>query len=159
MIPEVNGYKTKPEWFLGKGSFGSVYKAEKGGKFYAIKIFQSELLKTEYKDRLDREIKALQKISHPNVVKLHDYGTFKDKEFEYFYIVMDFVDGRPLKDYVGVVDENKAIGIIESVLDTLGSVHNDGIIHRDLKPENIMVNDKGIPFVLDFGLAKLIDYS
>lgn len=159
MIPEINGYKTKPEWFLGKGSFGSVYKAEKDGKFYAIKIFQSELLKIEYKGRLDREIKALQKISHQNVVKLHDYGTFKDKEFEYFYIVMDFVDGRPLKDYVGVIDENKAIGVIESVLDTLESVHNEGIIHRDLKPENIMVNDKGIPFVLDFGLAKLIDYS
>ena len=159
MIPEVNGYKTKPEWFLGKGSFGSVYKAEKDGKFYAIKIFQSELLKTEYKDRLDREIKALQKASHPNVVKLYDYGTFKDKDFEYFYIVMDFVEGRRLKDYVGVMDEDKAVSVIESVIDTLGAVHADGIIHRDLKPENVMIDASGTPILLDFGLAKLIDYS
>lgn len=159
MIPEVNGYKTKPEWFLGKGSFGSVYKAEKDGKFYAIKMFQSELLKTEYKDRLDREIKALQKISHPNVVKIYNYGIFKDKDFEYFYIVMDFINGRRLKDYVGVMDENKTVSMIESVLDTLGAVHSDGIIHRDLKPENIMVDAGGTPIILDFGLAKLIDYS
>ena len=76
MVSEINGYKTKEEWFLGKGTFGSVYKAEKDGNFFAIKIFQTEFLKDEYKKFLDREIQALQKISHPNVVKLYEYGTF-----------------------------------------------------------------------------------
>ena len=159
MLSNINGYTTKQEWFLGKGSFGSVYKAEKNGKFYAIKIFQTEYLKTEYKDRLDREIKAIQKITHPNVVKFHDYGTFTDKEFEYFYIVMDLVDGKSLVDYIGTIEEEKCIQIIESVLDTLDSVHKDGIVHRDLKPANIIVNQSGVPIILDFGLAKLIDYS
>lgn len=159
MLSNINGYITKQEWFLGKGSFGSVYKVEKDGIFYAIKIFQTEYLKTEYKGRLDREIKAIQKISHPNVVKFHDYGTFVDKEFEYFYIVMDLIDGKSLTDYVGTIEEDKCIQIVESVLDTLNAVHKDGIIHRDLKPANIMINQKGTPIILDFGLAKLIDYS
>lgn len=159
MISEVNGYKTKPEWFIGKGGFGSVYKAEKDGKFYAIKVFQTEFLIGEYRSRIDQEIKALQKITHPNVVKVHDFGKFKENEFEYFYIVMDFVDGQSLVDYVGSVEEPKCIQIIESVLDTIDVVHKMGIIHRDLKPENIIINKQGTPIVLDFGLAKLIDYS
>lgn len=159
MLSDVNGYKTRPEWFIGKGSFGSVYKAEKNGAFYALKVFQSELLKTEYKSRLDREMKAIQKISHPNVVKFHDFGTFKENEFEYFYIVMDFVDGQPLTNFVGTVQEAKCIEIINSILDTLDTVHKEGIIHRDLKPANIIINQKGVPIILDFGLAKLIDYS
>jgi len=159
MLSDVNGYKTRPEWFIGKGSFGSVYKAEKNGVFYALKVFQSELLKTEYKSRLDREMKAIQKISHPNVVKFHDFGTFKENEFEYFYIVMDFVDGQPLTNFVGTVQEAKCIEIINSILDTLDSVHKEGIIHKDLKPANIIIDQKGVPIILDFGLAKLIDYS
>ncbi len=159
MLSEINGYKTKPEWFIGKGTFGSVYKAEKDGKFYAIKVFQSELLQTEYRSRIDQEIKAIQKISHPNVVKLHDYGTFKENDFEYFYTVMDLVEGQPLSDFVGTVNEERSIEIIESILDTNTSVHATGIIHRDLKPANIMIDKSGTPIILDFGLAKLIDYS
>ena len=159
MLPNINGYKTKQEWFLGKGNFASVYKVEKNGKFYAMKIFQSEYLKSEYKNRLDREIRAIQKISHPNVVKFHDYGTFKDKEFEYFYVVMDLVKGKVLTDYVGTIEEERCIEIIESILNTVDAVHRDGIIHRDLKPANIIIDQRGAPIILDFGLAKLIDYS
>ncbi len=160
MLSNINGYKTKEEWFLGKGTYGSVYKAEKDGKFYAIKIFQTEFLKSEYgKDRLDREIKAIQKISHPNVVKLYEYGTFKDKEFEYFYIIMDLIEGKTLIDYIGVVEEDRCVEIIKSILNTLDTVHKNGILHRDLKPDNVKVNHEGTPIILDFGLAKLIDYS
>lgn len=159
MLSNINGYTIKPEWFLGKGSFGSVYKAEKNGQFFAVKIFQSELLQTEYKDRLDREIKAIQKITHPNVVKVHDFGIFKDHKFEYFYIVMGLVDGKCLTEYVGSVNEAKCVEIMESVMDTIESVHSQGVIHRDLKPANIMIDHNGTPIILDFGLAKLIDYS
>ena len=159
MIPEVNGYKTKPEWFLGKGSFGSVYKAEKGGKFYAIKIFQTELLKDEYKKFLDREVKALQKIDHPQVVKFHESGVFTDKGFEYFYIVMDFVEGEKLSTYIGSSSEKVVVDIIKSTVATLDFVHKQGVLHRDLKPDNIMVTREGVPILLDFGLSKLIDYT
>lgn len=159
MLSEINGYKTKPEWFLGKGGFGSVYKVEKNSRFFAMKVFQTDFLRGEYKARIDREIQAIQKITHPNVVKFHDFGTFKENAFEYFYIVMDLIEGQPLSNFVGTIDEKKCIEIIESVLDTLNAVHTIGIIHRDLKPENIMINQQGTPIILDFGLAKLIDYS
>ncbi len=159
MLAEINGYKTKPEWFIGKGGFGSVYKAEKDEKFYAIKVFQTEFLIGEYRSRIDQEIKALQKITHPNVVKVHDFGTFKENEFEYFYIVMDYIEGQSLSDFIGTVEETKCTQIIESILDTIDAVHKTGILHRDLKPENIIVNLQGVPIILDFGLAKLIDYS
>lgn len=159
MLSDINGYRVKSEWFIGKGSFGSVYKTEKSGKFYAIKIFRSELLQTQYRSRMDREVRVIQKIQHPNVVKLHSFGTFKDKEFEYFYIVMDLIEGQPLLDYVGTLDEKKCLQVVESILDTLESVHSQGIIHRDLKPDNIIINRKNIPIILDLGLAKLIDYS
>lgn len=159
MIPEINDYKTKEEWFLGKGSFGSVYKAEKDGKFFAIKIFQTEFLKDEYKKFLDREIEALKKINHPRVVKLHEFGVFTDKGFEYFYIVMDFIEGDRLSSYIGVASEVVAIGLVKSIVSTLDFVHQQGVIHRDLKPDNIIVDRNGDPILLDFGLAKLIDYT
>lgn len=159
MVSDINGYKTKEEWFLGKGTFGSVYKAEKDGSFFAVKIFQTELLKDEYKKFLDREIQALQKINHPNVVKLHEYGTFEDKGFEYFYILMDLVEGQRLSAYVGVADEKTVVNLVKSVLSTLDHVHQQGVLHRDLKPDNIMVSTKGDPILLDFGLSKLIDYT
>jgi serine/threonine-protein kinase len=159
MVSDVNGYKTKEEWFLGKGTFGSVYKAEKDGKFFAVKIFQTEFLKDEYKKFLDREIQALQKIDHPNVVKLYEYGTFKDKGFDYFYIVMDFVEGNRLSAYIGTAKEKTIVDLIKSILSTLDYVHHQGIFHRDLKPDNIMVNVAGEPVLLDFGLSKLIDYT
>lgn len=156
---EINGYKTKPEWFLGKGSFGSVYKAEKDGKFYAIKIFQTELLKDEYKKFLDREVAALKKIDHPQVVKFYESGIFADKGFDYFYIVMDFVEGDKLSTYIGTGDEKTIVDIIKSIISTLDFVHKKGILHRDLKPDNIVVTRGGKPVLLDFGLSKLIDYT
>lgn len=159
MISNIAGYNTKEEWYIGKGSFASVYKAEKDGKFYAIKIFQTEYVKPEYKKLLDREIAALQKISHPNVIKLYASGTFVENMFEYFYIVMDLVEGKSLKEYVGSIDEQHALKFTESILETLDSIHKQGVLHRDLKPENIKINSQGIPIILDFGLSKLIDYS
>lgn len=159
MIPEINGYKTKEEWFLGKGSFGSVYKAEKDGEFFAIKIFQTEFLKNEYKKFLDREVKALQKIDHPQVVKFYESGTFLDKGFEYFYIVMDFIEGKKLSAYIGSAGEKVIVDIIKSIISTLDFIHKEGVLHRDLKPDNIIINNKGIPILLDFGLSKLIDYT
>jgi serine/threonine-protein kinase len=160
MINNINGYTTKDEWFIGKGGFGSVYKAEKDGHFFAIKIIQSENLKTELdKKRLDNEIKALQKIDHPNVVKYHEHGTFTDKGFEYFYIVMDFIEGRTLRSLIGLIDENFLTEITNKILDTIDHIHKQGVFHRDLKPDNIILNHKNEPIILDFGLSKLIDYT
>jgi serine/threonine-protein kinase len=159
MISNIDGYQTKEEWYLGKGSFASVYKAEKDGKFYAIKIFQTEYVKPEYKKLLNREIDALKKITHPNIVKFYSSGTFTENRFKYFYIIMDLVEGKSLSEYIGSISEEQALKFVESTLKTLDFVHKQGVIHRDLKPENIRINDQENPIILDFGLSKLIDYS
>lgn len=160
MIGNINGYITKEEWFLGRGGFGSVYKAEKDGNFYAVKIIQTEFLKTDYdKARLQREVDALKKINHDRIVRYYEHGVYEDKGFEYFYIVMDYVEGTNLKEVIGIVDETNAVPITEGILDALEYMHSEGIIHRDLKPENIILDKEGKPVILDFGLAKLVDYT
>jgi len=160
MNQQINGYEVRDEWFLGNGSFGAVYKASKDNKFYAIKIFRTEYVKSDFgKDRIDREIKCLQKINNPNVVKFYEFGNFKSQGFDYFYLVMDYIDGQPLTKYIGILDEKKIKGLMEAVLKTLDSIHNNDILHRDLKPQNILIKSDLEPVILDFGLAKLIDYS
>jgi serine/threonine-protein kinase len=108
---------------------------------------------------VEREIKALQKINNPNVIRYYEHGTFTDQGFEYLFIIMEFADGQPLTNYVGTLDEDGAVRIIKSLVSTLDGIHLAGIIHRDLKPANIMMRADGSPVVLDFGLALLIDYS
>lgn len=144
---------------IGTGSFGAVYKAEKNGRSYAIKVIRTDILHSSAKARLDSEIKAIQKVQHPNVVKLHEHGTFTENAFEYVYIVMDLVEGVTLTSSIGNVDEVAAVALAKSILQTIHSVHEDGVIHRDLKPENIMVKSDGTPVILDLGLAKLVDYT
>lgn len=157
MDQHINGYE---QWqLIGTGSFGAVYRVVKDEKHYAIKVIRTDILHQSARARLDNEIKAIQKIQHPNVVKLYEHGSFTDNAFEYVYIVMDLIEGKTLSHYVGNVDEVLAKRLAKSLLDTLSSVHGNGVIHRDLKPENVMVRPDGTPVILDLGLAKLVDYS
>lgn len=144
---------------LGTGSFGAVYKAEKNGKVYAIKSIRTDILQTSAKARLDVEIEAIQKIEHPNVVKLYEHGKYTENAFEYVYLVMDLIDGKTLTASIGNIDEVAAIKLTKSILETISSIHESGVLHRDLKPENIMVKPDGTPVILDLGLAKLVDYT
>lgn len=144
---------------IGSGSFGTVYKVLKDGTPYAIKVIRTDILHESARSRLDQEIKAIQKISHPNVVKLVEHGSFNDNGFEYVYIVMNLIEGRTLTSFIGNVDESESKILLKSILTTLDSVHKEGVIHRDLKPENIMIDSKGEPIILDLGLAKLVDYT
>lgn len=152
--------KKYSDWqFVGKGSFGTVYRVKQNGIELALKLIRTDVLSQSAKSRLDYEIKAIQKVQHPNVVKLRDYGSYTENFIDYVYIVMDFVEGNPLTTYVGTLDENATKNIIKSLILTLEGVHNDGILHRDLKPDNVMIKPDGTPIILDLGLAKLIDYS
>ncbi len=144
---------------IGTGSFGAVYRAEKHGKVYAVKLIRTDILHASAKARLDAEIKAIQKVQHQNVVKLHEHGTYVQNAFEYVYLVMDLVEGKTLTNSIGNVDEAAAVKLTKLILQTISGVHSDGVIHRDLKPENIMIKPDGTPVILDLGLAKLVDYT
>lgn len=152
--------------YLGKGSFGTVYKCEKDEGIYAIKIFNLEYVFQEFKNngednRITREINALKGVDHPNVIKIVNHGEFKSNNQSYIYIIMEYLEGVDLKDKVDKenLELNEIIQIFVQILDGLDAIHQSNIIHRDIKPHNIYVTNEGQVKILDFGLSKLIDFT
>ncbi len=150
--------------YLGGGQFGEVYKAEKDGVVYAIKFIRKSFLYEDYRDGLlRREIGALKRVSSEYAIKYFGDGNFLDGHVEYAYIVMEFVEGKTLRDILSEShepwEERRAIDFVESLLHGLADIHNAGVIHRDLKPENIKITTEGKIKILDYGLSKIVDYS
>jgi len=140
---------------IGAGKYG-VVKAGKSlnnaGYQVAIKIIKLEKLKSQYHSVI-QEILALKKIDHPNVVKIHEI--FKDKRK--LYIVMEYVEGKELFDFVVQkmkVMESEAAQIVMQLLRTIKYLNELKICHRDLKPENIIINPDTLNVkIIDFGLS------
>ncbi len=124
---------------IGAGGMGEVWKARdtRLDRVVAIKVS-----KVHFTERFEREARAVAALNHPHVCQLYDVGPD--------YLVMEFVEGVPLK---GPLPLNKAVEYAGQILDALDAAHCKGITHRDLKPENILVTKQGIK-LLDFGLAK-----
>ena len=118
---------------------GEVWKARDSqlGRDVALKIS-----KAAFTARFDREARAIAASNHPNICQIYDVGPN--------YLVMELIDGSPLK---GPMPVEKAVGYAGLILDALDAAHRKGFTHRDLKPANILVSKHGIK-LLDFGLAK-----
>mgnify|MGYP000859804579 CR=1 FL=1 len=151
--------------FLGKGTFGSVYKCEKNGHTYAMKMFSADFVYSEFMkgddNRISREIEALKLVDSENVVKYIDDGSFIDNNWKYYYVVMDYVDGDDLEQITKqkIFTTEEAISIFKSILNGISAIHEANLIHRDLKPSNIYLLESGSVKILDFGLSKLIDFT
>lgn len=146
---------------LGEGGMGSVYLAEHihlESRKVAIKALHKQMLSnTEIRTRFRNEAATLSHINHDNIVKIYDYIESE----EGFFLIMEFVDGMTLEDYIknvsGPLVEEKAIRVMTQMLNGFGFAHQRGIIHRDVKPSNIIVsNDLSVVKILDFGVAKLL---
>ena len=167
---EIQGYKIIE--FIDSGGFGSVYKAEKDSRLYAIKIFREDYVLKEYRvkgenNRIRREIEIMKSVSHPNLIDYVDDFKETVSGVPSYFLVMEFVQGINLRKVLNqkTLSEDEAIHLFLRILDGINALHsirgdNDdtGIIHRDLKPENIIVNGNDIK-ILDYGISKVIDYT
>jgi len=120
----------------------------------ALKVLFPELsVDPSFVERFRREAQAAANLSHPNIVSVYDWG----EEDNTYFIVMEFVDGRPLSALLrseGPVAADRAAGIGAEVAGALAFAHRNGVVHRDVKPGNVLINDEGTVKVADFGIAR-----
>jgi tRNA A-37 threonylcarbamoyl transferase component Bud32 len=141
---------------IGQGGMGAVYKARqtKLDRQVAVKILPAEWGRDPaFAERFAREARALARLSHPNIVAVHDFG----EAGGLFYLVMEFVDGANLRQLLecGRLSPEQALQIVPQICEALQYAHEEGIVHRDIKPENILLDRRGQVKIADFGLAKL----
>jgi serine/threonine protein kinase/tetratricopeptide (TPR) repeat protein len=138
---------------IGAGGMGEVYLAEDTelDRKVALKFLPSHLCQDEdCRKRFKREAQAAAKLSHPNIVTIHEVGEHQARR----YFVMEHIEGRSLRDVKAEeLDIDRIIGIAIQLCDALHSAHTAGVTHRDIKPSNIIIDSSGRPRLLDFGLA------
>lgn len=151
----LGGYRIQAK--IGSGATGVVYRAipPEGGQAIALKVLHDTLGSISgLEKRFAREARVLQKLSHPNIVEITDYGTDDGRT----YIAMELLEGDTLEDELedGPIEPAKAIAIYGPILEAVAEAHAHEVVHRDLKPANVfMLADGGVK-VLDFGLAKIL---
>ncbi len=150
------------ESLLGVGGMGAVFRGHHVGlrRAVAIKVLHPEIGRDESTSkRFDREATSASRLDHPNCVRVTDFGSTENGTK---YLVMEFLEGRELKDSMGqALPPARAVQIAIQIFQALEHAHHFGVVHRDLKPENVyMTTDfRGHEVVklVDFGIAKLID--
>jgi serine/threonine protein kinase len=144
---------------LGEGGMATVYKAydTRLETDVAIKVirtdrFTPEML-TEALKRFEREAKSLARLTHPNIVKVTDFGEYEGQP----YLVMVYLPGGTLKERLGQpMPWSEVARTLIPVARALEFAHQRGIVHRDIKPSNILITESGEPMLSDFGVAKII---
>ena len=144
------------EKLLGKGAMGAVYLARDTqlGRHVALKISKfSGSGAAKLLQRLKTEAQAAAQIDHPSVCPVYDSGDIDGTA----YIAMQYIEGESFRDHIQNQARTPAevVNLILHLAEGLAEAHSKNIYHRDLKPENIKLNRRGIPVIMDFGLAKL----
>src|SRR6516162_632823 len=129
---------------IGQGGMGAVYKARQPSldRLVAVKVLPPEAGRDPaFAERFNREARALARLSHPNIVAVHDVG----KAGDFYYFVMEYVDGANLRQVLhdGHLRPEQALRIVPQICDALQFAHVEGVVHRDIKPENILLDRKG----------------
>ena len=145
---------------IGEGGMANVYKAfdTRLERDVAVKIIRRQAFPEEQLERIlkrfEREAKALARMSHPNIVKVHDYGEYEGSP----YLVLEYLPGGTLKDRTGQpMPWEQALQLLTPIVDSLSYAHKHKIIHRDLKPSNILLSETSQPLLTDFGIAKILE--
>jgi len=145
---------------LGEGGMATVYKAydTRLERNVAIKVIRTDVYGSSVLERIlkrfEREAKALARLSHPNIVKVHDYGEYEGAP----YLVMEYLPGGTLKQKLGKpIRWQDAARLIILLARAMEFAHQRGVVHRDVKPSNILITESGEPMLSDFGVAKIFD--
>ncbi len=153
----IGGYRIERE--ISRGGQATVLAAaqESTGRKVAIKVMAGgPFVTSSNRQRFEREAKILAELQHPGIVGIIDRGRTADGSF---FIVMDHVDGENLDVFLSrrrrTLRQRAVLRLFVKIAHAVHEAHSGGIVHRDLKPSNIMVDQRGDPHVLDFGLAHL----
>ncbi|MFF6802600.1 protein kinase [Streptomyces sp. NPDC012616] len=149
---------------LGEGGMASVHLAYDAvlDRQVAVKTLHTELGREQaFRERFRREAQAVAKLTHTNIVSVFDTGEDEVEGLTTPYIVMEYVEGRPLGSVLdedvrqqGAMPADKALKITADVLAALEISHEMGLVHRDIKPGNVMMTKRGVVKVMDFGIAR-----
>lgn len=156
MIDHIRDYKILSK--LGEGGMGTVYLADDVmlERKVAIKVLNPLLtMDTHFTERFRQEAKVQASLIHPNIISLFNYF----QEDANYCMVMEYADGETLKKIIadkGPIPEQRAIWILNQILEALAFAHKRGIIHRDIKPGNILLTKDDTVKILDFGIAKIL---
>lgn len=163
---EVPGYHL--DRLIGEGGFGQVWRARHktdpegpDAPIVAIKVLHLELVRSvDALTRFQRELDAIERLHHPNVVRGLGHGTLDDGRP---YLVLEYVEGPSLREVLherGALPPAEMLAILEPLCDALNAAHDAGLVHRDVKASNVILARSGggvRPVLLDFGLVKLVD--
>jgi tetratricopeptide (TPR) repeat protein len=153
------GPRYRIESLIGEGGMGKVYKAydKELDRIVALKLVRSELASDPASmQRFKQELLLASKISHKNILRIHDLGDVEGTKF----ISMTYVEGEDLDDVLrreGRLPLNRAIGIAKKLCGALEAAQAEGVAHRDLKPRNILIDRADNVYISDFGLAKSLE--
>ncbi|HET6288638.1 MAG TPA: Stk1 family PASTA domain-containing Ser/Thr kinase [Amycolatopsis sp.] len=145
---------------LGYGGMSEVHHGHdvRLGREVAIKILRADLARDpQFQERFRREAQNAAALNHPAIVAVYDTGETNTEFGPLPYIVMEFVEGRTLRDIVkteGPMSQKRAMEVMADVCAALDFSHRHGIVHRDVKPANVMITKNGAVKVMDFGIAR-----
>jgi serine/threonine-protein kinase len=147
---------------LGYGGMSEVHRGRdvRLGRDVAVKVLRADLARDpQFQERFRREAQNAAALNHPAIVAVYDTGEAQTEYGRLPYIVMEYVDGRTLRDIVkteGPVGGKRAMEIMADVSAALDFSHRHGIVHRDVKPANVMITQTGAVKVMDFGIARAV---
>lgn len=158
--------KYRLDRLIGRGGMGAVYEAVdlRLNRHVAVKVIKgSSFHSTSARRRFAREAQACARLSHPNTIRVYDYGAFENQSA---YLVMEYVAGRSWRaelDRLGTFAPGATADLLDQVCAGMEAAHAAGILHRDLKPDNLVISSDGAGpprvRILDFGLAKVRESS